>query len=100
MDEKMLLVTEILSWNKEPKVTLLLAKARGGFFNCHLIKNGGRGTKPALKFMVITPLMATKLKAAPNDNPTNDFIRGRNLFLSMFCNVTSPVGLLFFTVHI
>ena len=29
----------------EPNVALLLAKARGGFLHCHLIKNVGMSTK-------------------------------------------------------
>ena len=57
----------------EPKVTLLLAKARGGFLNCLLIKNSGRGTKPTYKFMVIISLLVIELKATPNGNPTNNF---------------------------
>ena len=40
-----------------PNVTLLLAKTRGGFLNCHLFKNGGRGTKPTYIFLVIIPLL-------------------------------------------
>ena len=65
----------------EPKVTLLLAKARGGFLNSHLIKNRGRGTKPAYKFMVITPLLAIELKLLPMVIQLMIFIRGRNLAL-------------------
>ena len=61
----------------EPKVTLLLAKAREGFLNCHLIKNGSKGTKPAYKFMVSIPLLAIELKATPNGNPINDFYSKR-----------------------
>ena len=57
----------------EPKVTLLLAKTRGGFLNCHLFKNGGRGTKPTYIFMVIIPLLVIELKATPNGNP-NDYV--------------------------
>ena len=57
----------------EPKVTLLLAKARGGFLNCCLIKNGGRGTKPAYILMAMIPLLAIQLKATCNGNPTCDF---------------------------
>ena len=54
----------------ESKVTLLLTKARGGF---HLNKNGGSGTKPAYKFIVINSLLAIELKVTPKSNPTNDF---------------------------
>ena len=32
-----------------------------------------QGTKPVYKFMLINSLLAIKLKAAPNGNPTNDF---------------------------
>ena len=56
-----------------PKVTLLLAKTRGGFLNCHLFKNGGRGTKPTYIFLVIVPLLVIELKATPNGNPSDDF---------------------------
>ena len=35
------------------------------------IKNGGRGIKPAFKFMVITSLLAVELKATLDGNPTN-----------------------------
>ena len=56
----------------EPKVTLLLAKTRGGFLNCHLFKNGGRGTKPTYIFLVIIPLLVIELKATPNGNPSDD----------------------------
>ena len=56
-----------------PKVTLLLAKTRGGFLNCHLFKNGGRGTKPTYIFLVIIPLLVIELKATPNGNPSDDF---------------------------
>ena len=48
----------------EPKITLLLAKARGEFLNCHLIKKS-RDTKPAYKYMVIIPLWAIELKTTP-----------------------------------
>ena len=57
----------------EPKVTLLLAKTRGGFLNCNLFKNGGRGTKPTYIFIVIIPLLVIELKATPNGNPNGDF---------------------------
>ena len=57
----------------EPKVTLLLAKTRGGFLNCYPLKNGDRGTKPTYIFMVINPLLVIELKATPNGNPSNDF---------------------------
>ena len=55
------------------------------------LKNGGRGTKPAYKFMVINPLVAIELKATPNGNPTNDFYwrqksSSRNV---VQCNTTS-----------
>ena len=34
------------------------------------IKNGGKGSKPASKFMVINLLLAIELKATFNGNPT------------------------------
>ena len=58
-----------------PKVTLLLAKTRGGFLNCHLFKNGGRGTKPTYIFLVIIPLLVIELKATPNSNPSDDITK-------------------------
>ena len=54
------------------KVTLLLAKARGGLLNSHLIKNGSSSTKPAYKFMVIILLLVIELKATHNGSSTND----------------------------
>ena len=39
-------------------------------------KNGGMGTKPAYIFMVINPLLATKLKATPFGNPTVPAVLG------------------------
>ena len=56
----------------EPKVTLLLAKTRGGFLNCHLFKNGGKSTKPTYIFMLIIPLLVIELKATPIGNPIDD----------------------------
>ena len=44
-----------------------------GFLNCHLFKNGGRGTKPTYIFMVIILLLVIELKATLNGNPSNDF---------------------------
>ena len=64
------------------------------------MKNGGRGTKIAYKIMMIISLLAIMLKATSKENSTKFFIEGRNLALSMLCNVTPPVGLLFFTVKI
>ena len=53
------------------------------------IKNGGRNIEPAHKFMVMTSLLVIKLKATAIGNQTIDFYsRGRNLALSMMCNVT------------
>ena len=49
-------------------------------------KNGDRGTKPANKFMVITPLLVIELTTSTNGNPTN-------LFLSVLSNSTPPVDL-------
>ena len=63
-------------------------------------KNGGRGTKPTDIFMVIIPLLVIELKATPNGNPRDDFFGGRNLALSMLCNIIPPVGLLFFHLQI
>ena len=40
--------------------------------SCSQIKNGGRDTKPAYKFMVIIPFLAIELKASTNGDPTND----------------------------
>ena len=80
-----------------PKVTLLLAITRGGFLNCHLFKNGGRGTKPTYIFLVIIPLSVIELKATPNGNPSDDFYWRQNSALSMLCNIIPPVGLLLFT---
>ena len=57
----------------ESKVTLLLTEDSGGFPDCHLIKNGRRGTKPAYKFIVVIPLLAIELKTTLNGYPTNDF---------------------------
>ena len=37
-----------------------------------IIKNGGRGTKPTYKCMVIISLMAMELNPTLNGNPTND----------------------------
>ena len=52
------------------------------------------------KIIVITPLLATELKATLNDNANNDFFGCRNLALLMLCNVTLHMDLLFFTVEI
>ena len=47
--------------------------------NCHLSKNCTRSTKPVYRFIMITLLLAIKLKATPNDNPTtNDPPRADN----------------------
>ena len=64
------------------------------------MKNGGRGTKTVYKIMMIILLLAIMLKATSKENSTKFFIEGRNLALSMLCNVAPPVGLLFFTVKI
>ena len=56
----------------EPKVTMLLAKAREGFLNCYVINKMAAGTKPANTFMVIIRLLAIELKTTPNGNPAND----------------------------
>ena len=52
---------------------IAVAKTRGEFINCHLFKNGGRGTKPTYIFLVIITLLVIKLKATPNCNPSDDF---------------------------
>ena len=64
-----------------------------------MIENGGSGTKPAYKFMLISALLAIELKATPNDNPTNDICwRQKSSSLNvMQINTTSrPI---IFTVH-
>ena len=80
----------------EPKLTLLLAKDREGFLNCHLFKNGSNGTKLAYKFMMIITLLVIKLKTTPNGNPTNVFYWSLK---SSSLNATLP-GFLFFIVKI
>ena len=50
--------------------------------------------------MVIIPLLVIELKATPNGNPRDDFFGGRNLALSMLCNIIPPVGLLFYHLQI
>ena len=52
-----------------------------------LIQNGGKGTKPSNKFIVIIPLLAIKLNTILVGNLTNNFVKGRNIALSM-CKVT------------
>ena len=85
----------------EPKLTFLLAKTWAGLLNCHLIKNSGRDTKPAYKFMAIISLLAIELKATPNGNQTNNFCwRRKSSSLNVLCNETPTVGVLFFTVQI
>ena len=80
-----------------PKVTLLLAKTRGGFLNCHLFKNGGRGTKPTYIFLVIIPLLVIELKATPNGNPSDDcYWRQKSNSLNVV-QYNTTVGLLLFT---
>ena len=50
----------------------------------------------AYKFVVVIPLLEIEFKAASSSNPTNDFIAGGNLVLSMLCDETQTVGLFFF----
>ena len=81
----------------EPKVTLLLAKTRGGFLNCHLFKNGGRGTKPTYIFMVIIPLLVIELKATLNGNPSDDFYCRQKSSLKKFRKIKRNLTMLFTT---
>ena len=81
----------------EPKVTLLLAKTRGGFLNCHLFKNGGRETKPTYLFMVIIPLLVIELKATPNGNLSDDFYWRQKSNSLNLVQIIPPVGQLYFT---
>ena len=60
-------------------------------------KNSGRGTKPAYIFMVIIPYWWSSSRLLPMVIQVMIFIRGRNLALSMLCNIIPPVGLLLVT---
>ena len=78
----------------EPKVTLLLPKTRGGFLNCYLFKNGGRGTKPTYIFLLIIPLLVIELKATPIDNPSNDFYwrqKSSSLSIVQYNTISRPI---------
>ena len=76
-----------------PKVTLLLAKTRGGFLNCHLFKNGGWGTKPTYIFLVIIPLLVIELKATHNGNPSDDFLLEAEICGQKFVTIGSSLEL-------
>ena len=39
---------------------IVASQGQEGFPNCHLVKNGGKGTKPAYKFMAIIPFIGDR----------------------------------------
>ena len=60
-------------------------------FVLHKIENGGKGTKPAYKFTLITPLLTIELEATSYGNQTNDFYwreKSSSLYVVQ-CNTTS-----------